>query len=176
LRHVAALQPPRKNIHTCPAHSIFLALLRTSVLLLPHRRHRPRRTPEFVLLRPQCVLLPISIAPEKFLSLPPVVSCRRRPPAPRPAAGRAMVHTHGSEPSVNQNVLLPSFIQSYGALHAHQCYTVCYAILTTLGEARREVGSQSFYFFLAGRGNIRGEKTVTYGTQSAPLSSSTAGQ
>jgi len=100
----------------------------------------------------------------RFCGFPPsyhVVGVRRRH---RPAAGRAMVHTHGSEPSVNQNVVLPSFMESYGSFHAHQCYPVCYAILTPLGGARRELGSQSSYFFLAGRGNIWGEKTVAYGT------------
>jgi len=111
-----------------------------------------------------------------FCGFPPsyhVVVVRRRH---RPAAGRAMVHTHGSEPCVNQNIVLPLFLQSYGSFHARQCYTVCYAILTILDEARRAVGSRSFYFFLAGRGKIMKEKTVPYGTQSAPLSPPTAGQ
>jgi len=99
-----------------------------------------------------------------FLPSYHVVVVRRRP---RPAAGRAMVHTHGSEPSVNQNVLLRSFISSYGAFHAHQCYTVCYAILTPLGGARREVGSQSFYFFWQGEG-ISGEKKLSLTVHKVP--------
>ena len=122
------------------------------------------------------MLLPLSFAPEEFLSLAPILPCRRHPPPHPLAAGRAMVHTYGSEPSVNQKVFLPSFKYSYGVFHADQCYAVSYAILTPPGGERREVGRDKVCFFLAGRGNIRGEKAVAYGTQFAPLSPSTPGQ
>jgi len=40
---------------------------------------------EFALLSPQCVFLPVSSVPEDFLSLAPLLPCRRRPP-PSPYA------------------------------------------------------------------------------------------
>ena len=134
MRHVAALQQPRKNFPQSgpqfPAQLIPLSLLRTSVLLLPHCLYRSPRTPGIVLLIPQCVSSSFFRAGGVFVACPrPAISSSSAAAKP-PAAGRAMIRTYGSEPSVNQKVLLPSFMQSYGAFHADQCCVVCYAILT----------------------------------------------
>jgi len=67
-----------------PGHSILSPLLRTSVLLLPHRLHQTPLMPEFALLRPQCVFLPVSSTQAEFLLLAPLLPCRRRPPLSPP--------------------------------------------------------------------------------------------
>jgi len=124
--------------------------------------------PECVLLWPQCEFPPLSSAPAGFRSLAPLLPCHRRPPPPdTPAAGRAMIRTDGSEPSVNQKASLPSFTQTGGAFHAGQCDAV---FLQDTSSPGLTFATFAVFSVLSGRGNIRGRQSCRYGTPCAPVS------